>query len=752
INVTVQEKHNNRLRFAYRPTTIAKGKNVFVLVGNSYQKYYPSMKRWIKVSQGLDLLVGEAKQDKVIQWGEPNPLLPHIEPSAKRRGVKEFLGGGGSGVVMEDGTLVFPVTARKKGKKYFLSMIIYSKDDGKNWVLSQGMLPVGCTDPLIVEWEQGQLVMVAKCDSLSKVFESRDMGATWTEAVRTLTRVHPRFLANFLQLDWSVASLTTATIAGKKVMLYTQRGSPSGTTAQDTVLYLWFTDNNRTFRLGPISMDCRRKWTLANTLLHSNDALHLLQEKGNDRESSLALVSLTEELKTITSVLETWEKIDSYLSNSSVPTAGLVGFLSDASGEGAWNDAYRCVNAIVTNAKKVENGFKFTGSESYAIWPVNMWTHHYVHSFVDYEFTLVATVTIDEVPNESVPLLGAGLEDDESTTFVGLSYTTEKRWETVFDGITTTHSSAWEPGKEYKVALMLQGNKGSVYVDGVLVGNTNKLPTLRSRRHDISHFYFSGGENSNATVKNVFLYNRPLDAMELKTVDDSDASEKRVGHLFITFLKGIGNSLSVFVNGIGYGLVKFWERASNSSDASEQRADDSSDASEQRADDSSDAAEQRADDSYDAAEQRADASSDASEQLAGDSSDAAEQRADDSYNAAEQLAGDSLTSPMQRAGDSSHASEQLPGDSLTPPMQRAGNSSSASEQRVGHLFITFLKGIGNSLSEFVNGIGYGLVKFGKHASNSYNASDRRAGDSSTLADGSRLLLLLLVLWGFAALC
>ncbi|RNE96595.1 surface glycoprotein [Trypanosoma rangeli] len=76
---------------------------------------------------------------------------------------------------------------------------------------------------------------------------------------------------------------------------------------------------------------------------------------------------------------------------------------------------------------------------------------------------------------------------------------------------------------------MLQGNKGSVYVDGVLVGNTNKLPPLKSRRHDISHFYFGGGENSSVTVKNVFLYNRPLSEDELKAVDQSDVSWKSAG-------------------------------------------------------------------------------------------------------------------------------------------------------------------------------------------------------------------------------
>ncbi|RNE99468.1 group II trans-sialidase superfamily [Trypanosoma rangeli] len=516
-NMTIPKGRASPVRRARRPTAIAKGNKVFLLVEDYYLKYNNSSQNWVASPQDLDLLVGEATQDKVIQWGEPTSLLPQIEPSADQSGLDEFVSGGGSGVVMENGTFVFPVTARRTGEKDSFSMIIYSKDDGKNWTLPLGMLPAGCTDPLIVEWEQGQLVMVAKCNSLSKVFESRDMGATWREAVRTLTRVQLRFLPDALRTAERVGSLTTATIAGKKVMLYTQKGIPPGEMVQATALYLWVTDDSRTFHVGPISMDTKRKWMSGNTLLYSNDALHLLQERVSITTKVLALASLTKELKTITSVLKTWAKLDSFLSNSSVPTAGLVGFLSDASGDGTWNDAYRCLNATVTNAKKIENGFKFTGSESYAMWPVNMWKYHYVHSFVNYAFTLVATVGIHKVTNESIPLLCAGLEDNENTTFVGLSYTRENEWCTVFNGMTTTtHNSTWERGKEYKVALMLQGNKGSVYVNGVLLGITNKLPTLEAQRHRISHFYFGGGKNSSVTVKNVFLYNRPLGEKERK--------------------------------------------------------------------------------------------------------------------------------------------------------------------------------------------------------------------------------------------
>ncbi|ESL05671.1 hypothetical protein TRSC58_06671 [Trypanosoma rangeli SC58] len=261
-NTTTQKEHEVSVRYAPRPTTVAKGNKVFLLVGGYYQKYDPSWKGWIIFSQGFDLLVGEATKDKVIQWGDPTSLWPQIEPYAGELDLRDFIGGG-SGVVMEDGTLVFPLRANREGSG-FVCMIIYSKDDGKNWVLPLGMLPTGCIDPRIVEWERGQLLMVAKCNSSSNVFESRDMGATWTEAVRTLTRVQPMLLRNTLRTAEGVESLTTASIAGKKVMLYTQKGAPPGGSLRATALYLWVTDNNRTFRVGSFPWTLQRRLRLTH--------------------------------------------------------------------------------------------------------------------------------------------------------------------------------------------------------------------------------------------------------------------------------------------------------------------------------------------------------------------------------------------------------------------------------------------------------------------------------------------------------
>ncbi|RNC43165.1 trans-sialidase [Trypanosoma cruzi] len=100
-----------------------------------------------------------------------------------------------------------------------------------------------------------------------------------------------------------------------------------------------------------------------------------------------------------------------------------------------------------------------------------------------------------------------------------------KTWETVFDGKKTTTNTTWEPGREYQVALMLQDGKGSVYVDGKIVGSPENITTLGALGYEITQFYFQGDEgdiNNNVTLTNVFLYDRPLSVGELKMVKKSD--------------------------------------------------------------------------------------------------------------------------------------------------------------------------------------------------------------------------------------
>ncbi|RNF12830.1 trans-sialidase [Trypanosoma cruzi] len=91
----------------------------------------------------------------------------------------------------------------------------------------------------------------------------------------------------------------------------------------------------------------------------------------------------------------------------------------------------------------------------------------------------------------------------------------------MFKGKTTTRSSTWEPRKEHRVALMLQGNKASVHIDGKSLGE-EEVPLAGERPPEVLRFCFGacGGHESHVTVTNVFLYNRPLNTTAMRALKD----------------------------------------------------------------------------------------------------------------------------------------------------------------------------------------------------------------------------------------
>ncbi|KAF5216520.1 BNR repeat-like domain [Trypanosoma cruzi] len=139
----------------------------------------------------------------------------------------EFIASGGSGVVMEDGTLVFPQMAVNEAEDV-CSMIICLTDSGSAWALSEYISPAKCLNPHVTEWE-GSLLMIVDCENGQRVYESRDMGTAWTEAIGTLSAVWVNARSGVSQKEsLRVDALITATIEERKVMLYTQRGYASG--------------------------------------------------------------------------------------------------------------------------------------------------------------------------------------------------------------------------------------------------------------------------------------------------------------------------------------------------------------------------------------------------------------------------------------------------------------------------------------------------------------------------------------------
>ncbi|EKG00717.1 trans-sialidase, putative, partial [Trypanosoma cruzi] len=293
------------------------------------------------------------------------------------------------------------------------------------------------------------------------------MGESWTEALGTLSRVWSNKKGEEAKGEEAKgvrSGFTTATIDGddnRNVMLvtlpvYSEEDSNKETDNGKGKLHLWLTDNTHIVDIGPVSDDD----AAASSLLYRSagsdkeELIALYEKKKDDEETSHSLwsVPLTEQLQRVKDVLSTWKKVDETVSklcpsesdveSDSSDTArrdfkvtdGLVGFLSGNFSENTWRDEYLGVNATVKGnnddgGKKAtlhEGGVKFTGA--WAEWPVGSQGENQLYHFANYDFTLVAKVSIDKVPEGSpISLMGVKINDGKNV-LLGLSYDSEKKW------------------------------------------------------------------------------------------------------------------------------------------------------------------------------------------------------------------------------------------------------------------------------------------------------------------------------------
>ncbi|EAN83485.1 putative trans-sialidase, Group V [Trypanosoma cruzi] len=562
-----------------RPTTVLKGDDIYMLVGVYNRVAAPRQDAKPDAAQlGLLLVKGSVNSggdtnSKKIDWKDlENP--PQGLCGAQLDSWTRLIGSGGSGVKMKDETLVFPVEGTKKaaddaeeGVKT-VSLIIQSKDTA-NWTLSKGMSDGGCSDPSVVEWEEGKLMMMTACaGGPRRVYESGDKGESWTEALGTLSRVwgNNKKGVSGVRSGFITATVGNNGVDNKKVMLvtlpvYAENDNKKGK------LHLWLTDNTHIVDIGPVSGDGDDEITASSLLYNSGgntdekkEELIALYEKkkGNDVKPSPGMVSvlLTEQLQRVKEVLTTWKEVDGRVSqlctslsaqkertstddacSADKITAGLVGFLSGNLSGDTWRDEYLGVNATVNNkageaASAVtitDKGVTFQGA--WAEWPVGKQGQNQLYHFANYNFTLVATVSIDNVPEEGntpIPLVGVKMNGDGNNVLLGLLYDSGKKWQVLCGEKTTTElSSGWETGtpQQHVVVLLKNGTQGSVYVDGQRVGN-EECALGNGESKEISHFYIGGdGENAannkdvSVTVTNVLLYNRPWDEAEITALN-----------------------------------------------------------------------------------------------------------------------------------------------------------------------------------------------------------------------------------------
>ncbi|EAN85580.1 trans-sialidase, putative [Trypanosoma cruzi] len=524
------------------PTVIVKGNKLYVLVGS----YNSSRSYWTSHGDARDwdilLAVGEVtkstaggKTTASIKWGSPVSLKKFFPAEMEGMHTNQFLGGAGVAIVASNGNLVYPVQVTNKKKQVF-SKIFYSEDEGKTWKFGKGRSDFGCSEPVALEWE-GKLIINTRVDWTRRlVYESSDMGNTWVEAVGTLSRVWGPSPKS--DQPGSQSSFTAVTIEGMRVMLFTHPLNFKGRWLRDR-LNLWLTDNQRIYNVGQVSIGDEN--SAYSSVLYKDDKLYCLHEINTNEVYSLVFARLVGELRIIKSVLQSWKNWDSHLSSICTPadpaasssergcgpavtTVGLVGFLSGNASQNVWEDAYRCVNASTANAERVPNGLKFAGVGGGALWPVSQQGQNQRYRFANHAFTLVASVTIHEAPRDATPLLGASLDSSGGKKLLGLSYDEKHQWQPIYGSTPVTPTGSWETGKRYHVVLTMSNKIGSVYIDGEPLEGSGQTVVPDGRTPDISHFYVGGYKRSDmptishVTVNNVLLYNRQLNAEEIRTL------------------------------------------------------------------------------------------------------------------------------------------------------------------------------------------------------------------------------------------
>ncbi|EKG00521.1 trans-sialidase, putative, partial [Trypanosoma cruzi] len=296
-----------------RRTTITKGNGVFPPAGGSDVSCEGVCWR----EDGLEpkLVVGDVtnptggKRSGRIECGHPKPLPKLISSAFHEGDWTEFIASGGAGVVMKDGTLVFPLMAKDEAEDV-CSMIISSTDGGSIWTLSEDISPAECLNPASPSGrDRFTWLLTARA---ARGCRSR---VTWGQRGRRPSghsqpcgSTHDRESRRRKACMWMPSSPRPLR-EGRRVMLCTQRGHASGK-KKATALCLWVTDSNRTFSVGPAAVDSAADWMLASTLLHSDGCLHFLQRRGNCEGRVISLSRLTEEMNKIKSVLSTWEQKD----------------------------------------------------------------------------------------------------------------------------------------------------------------------------------------------------------------------------------------------------------------------------------------------------------------------------------------------------------------------------------------------------------------------------------------------------------
>ncbi|RNC31788.1 trans-sialidase, partial [Trypanosoma cruzi] len=228
------------------------------------------------------------EEEERIEWNQfaSTSKLPYDfweSNSANRGRFKQFLGGGGAGIRMEDKSrYVLPIQALTHDGKN-VSLVILAKGTNYGWEFSKDTSDEGCIQPAVLEWND-EIIMMTSCDDGSRrVYWSSALGKWWMEEYDTLSRVWGNSLnrtGHGVQ-----GGFVSAMIDGQKYILVSRPVYTEKNGKETGRLHLWLTDMQRIYDVGPISAENEN--VAASTLLYATVEAQPLKVEGPKEEKKL---------------------------------------------------------------------------------------------------------------------------------------------------------------------------------------------------------------------------------------------------------------------------------------------------------------------------------------------------------------------------------------------------------------------------------------------------------------------------------
>lgn len=389
-----------------------------------------------------------------------------------------FLGGVGSGIEMQNGTLVMPIQIAWLNKNPKVqSGLIYSKDDGVTWIMARGFTPRLCSENNIVEIEPGVLVNNCRADGWGRAsYISYNLGETWEEFDPLNGKISNGNHNSKCQRSFIGINLGNS----QNIGLITTPKNLKGNYIRDNIT-LYLTDFNgvQDFKVlypkdgnpSGAGYSC-----LAYTDFNKEPKLYFLYEADGNIEfmeitkylSQLVINGITPELKQNKNKVADLEHTVNLLLNEhpNIPilkTTNLVLNLADrieitpgTSGgvnTGIWYDSSgNSNNFSLTHVTKEGRYIVFPGSTT----SMGLLNKLLVNNNFTVEFTFIPTANTMN-PDWSTVF---AMANQRKIPKVGLALGNNKKLNPMINGNSSTQTGQWEPNREYHICIMYSTTSG----------------------------------------------------------------------------------------------------------------------------------------------------------------------------------------------------------------------------------------------------------------------------------------------------